>query len=1041
MRVLNLLRGVMNYRLIVLAILLCMGAGCGGSLEKKQPFAYRGIIDLHNWDFEKDGTVELNGEWEFFWEQFLDTNSVKKRNAVDRSHYIWVPGIWNNQFIDGKKLSGHGYGTYRLRVLLKKRTKTDVGDTMALLVHDMGTAYSLFINGEKKAQGGYVASSHGRSIPGYWPDVVDFISVENEVNIILHLSNFHHRKGGVWEKVILGNKRSVHNMRGKRLVLDFFLIGSIFMIACYHLVLFTMRKKDMSYLYFGLICIIIPVRILVTGEFYLVRIFPNLQWKFVHMLEYLTVYTSIPLFFMFLRSLFPSEFNVKVLRVYQIIGIIFSCIVIVTQSQIYTHIMPFFHVVSFLICVYGLYALILALTRKCDGAVPFMIGFAALFLSVSNDFLYNNRIILTGYAVPYGLFFFILSQAFILSRRFTRTFSDAENMSKELEGKNTRLLNLDKLKDEFLAAVSHELRTPLHGIIGMTQSMIEIPDKSMSDESRHNLGLIAVSGKRLANLIDDISDFARLKNRDIILCQNPVDIKMIADIVIVLSRPLAGNKNIDISNDISSLEPPVYADENRVHQILHNLVGNAVKFTNEGCVTVSAEVNCDDAGAGWMKISVSDTGIGIPADRQEIIFEGYRQADAAIQRQYGGAGIGLSIVRQLVELHGGALEVRSIVGKGSVFSFTLPLYRSLAHEIRQVRDTPIFFMQDHRGHAVPQEIKAHDYTLSGSGGRLLIVDDDIINLHVIKSFLSSEDYSVVAETDGMDAMELIKQQTFDLILLDIMMPKVSGYEICAELRKRFSLYELPVIFLTARSGIEDLVMAFDLGANDYLTKPIHRDELLARVRTLVTLKITVQAHNEARFKLLQGRMSPHFLFNALNTVHALIHKNKATADAAVIKLADNYRFLIEHSSRSLISFDAEWQFVMNYLDLEELRYSDTLTVRMKKEGDFSEVLIPPLTIQPIVENSLKHGIWKQSGKGAIRVSAAVEGGRVRIIVQDNGAGLQSGDIYSRSLGNIRKRLTHYFEDIEFSVRNIEAGGVEVIISYCYKKTSIIAEIS
>ena len=1033
-------RGI-QYLLAAVIIPLCLGAGCGsGFFGKKQPLASKGTMDLRDWDFELDGPVNLTGEWEFYWEQFSVDFPDKKPGSVPAARYIRVPGIWNNLVIDGRKLTGYGYATYRLHVLLKKPSASGIRQDLALLVRSMATAYTLFINGQRIAHGGTFARSPARAVPGYWPDVAGFVSIGDEVDIILHISNYHHRKGGVWDTIILGTEHSIHDLREKKLTLDFFLVGSIFIMACYHLVLFAMRKKDASFLYFGLICLIIPVRILVTGKYYLIRIFPDMPWNYLHKIEYLTFYLSFPLFFMFLRVLFPDEFNKKALRAFQLLGIVFSCVVIVTPSQIYTHTLRFFQILSFLVCVYGLYAIIRALMRKREDAVPFMIGFSVLVTAAINDFLYNNMIIPTGYVVPYGLFFFIFSQAFLLSRRFSRTLSAVENLSVELEGKNRRLVDLDKLKDEFLAAVSHEFRTPLHGIIGIAESMIGMQNDSLDDESRHNLTLIAASGMRLSGLVNDIGDFSKLKNRDIVLCPNAVDIHTVVEIVLALSWPLIGNKKIDICNAIASEGPLIHADENRVQQILHNLIGNAIKFTDEGIIIISAEtITHNDE--GWMKISVSDSGIGIPEERREIIFECFEQGDVSIPRHYGGAGIGLSIARQLVELHGGELGVESVVGKGSIFSFTLPLYRGPDHECRTVKSTPIFFAQVHRRDTVRDRAGGSYDCRSGSAGQLLIVDDDIINLQVIRNFLSFEDYAVISATSGTEAMNIMQQRSFDCILLDVMMPNISGYDICAELRKRFSLYELPIVFLTARNSIEDLVHAFNLGANDYLTKPIRRDELVTRVRTLVFLKKTVEAHNEAKSKLLQERASPHFLFNALNTVHALINKDPARADEAIIKLADNYRFLIELSHRSLILFNTEWRFVANYLELEELRFSDTLSIMMERSGDFSEVFIPPLTIQPVVENSLKHGIWKREERGMIRVSAAADADRVSISVCDNGSGLKSGDIYSRSLGNIRKRLNYHFDDVEFSVRNADAGGVEVNMSYRYRKTKTITGVS
>jgi two-component system sensor histidine kinase ChiS len=1025
-------------RMLVVSIQLCLGLGCGGIFGKKQPLVSRGRMDLRNWDFERDGPVNLTGEWEFYWKRFVinvtDAGSDRSRPV----RYMWVPGIWNNRIIGGERISGQGYATYRLRVLLKKPASPGLKQNMAVLTHVMGTAYVLFVNGIRITQGGAVARSPALSAPGYWPDVADFAPESDEVDIVLHVSNYHHRKGGVWDKIILGSERSIHDVREKRLTLDFFLIGSIFIMACYHLVLFAMRKRDVSFLYFGLICLIIPVRILVTGEYYMLHVAPGMPWGLFHRIEYLTVFITLPLFFMFFHSLFPAEFHKKVLRAFQFLGILFSCVVVATPSRIYTYLMQPFEVVSFVVCVYGLYAIILALARRREDSVPFMIGFSVLVTTVINDFLYNNMIILTGYIVPYGLFFFIFSQAFLLSRRFSRTLGAVKSLSEELESKNRRLIDLDRLKDEFLASVSHELRTPLHGIIGLAESMLKLHGDSMTDESVRNLKLIGVSGKRLAELVNDIGDFSKLRNRDIVISQSAVDINTIVEIVLSLSWPLIGRKKIEIRNLIGPGGRLVYADENRVQQILHNLIGNAIKFTNEGTVSISAETVCGDTDEGWMRISVSDTGIGIPAERQRVIFECFEQSDVSIPRQYGGAGIGLSIARHLVKLHGGTLDVESVFGKGSTFSFILPLYRGADHECREAKRTPVFFSQDQRPMMLGGGTGGLRDQQSGGAGNLLIVDDDIINLQVIKNFLSAEDYAVITASDGAEALSIITQRSFDCILLDAMMPNMSGYDMCAELRKRYSLYELPVLFLTARNSIEDLLHAFNMGANDYLTKPISRDELVTRVKTLVFLKKTVQAHDEAKFKLLQERASPHFLFNALNTIHALIMKDRAKADEAVIKLAENYRFLIEHSRRSLIAFDVEWKFVANYLELEELRFSDTLSFMLEKEGDSSGIFIPPLTIQPVVENSLKHGLLKGDGRGWVHVHASCDKDRVSVTVSDNGSGLRSDDIYSRSLGNIRKRLNYHFDDVEFVVRNADEGGVEVRMSYCFEKAKITA---
>jgi two-component system, sensor histidine kinase ChiS len=656
----------------------------------------------------------------------------------------------------------------------------------------------------------------------------------------------------------------------------------------------------------------------------------------------------------------------------------------------------------------------------------FLAGFIILVVTVINDFLYNNMVIQTGYLFPFGLFAFIFPQVFLLSFRFSQTCNSIEHHTGKLEQNNRNLIDMDTMKDEFLAILSHELRMPLNGIIGIAESMINGLHGLLSVESKFNLGLIAASGRRLACLVDDMFEFARLKNSTVHLNLRRVEMKSVADIVIALTEPLIGTKKLVLVNNIPSDVPSVFADESRIRQVLNHLVGNAVKYTPAGCIAISVRAAEE---SGWLEFSVSDMGIGMKPEKLEGIFYSFLNCDDDGACNRDGVGIGLSIARQIVELHGGSIWAESIPGSGSVFMFTLPVCREQFDQAAQSDVSPIAAVQRPIVTVLDHTLLIKSAQGSGINGRLLLVDDDIINLQLMRNYLCAEDYSVVTAASGAEALDCIGHGTFDLVLLDLMMPGMSGHELCGEIRRRFSLFQLPVIILTARYGIAELVAGFEYGANDYLIKPAHRDELLARVRTLVTLKKTVQDHDEAKYKLLQERMNPHFLFNALNTVHAMINKDRAKADMAVIMLADNYRFLIDHSFRSLIPFDVEWRFVENYLDLEQMRFRDLLETKMERQGDFACISIPPLTLQPLVENALKHGIQHSGGLSTIHVFAESYGGILRLAVRDNGARLEASDIFSRSLGNIRNRLNHYFNDVKFDVDNAEDRGVVVRVSF------------
>lgn len=230
------------------------------------------------------------------------------------------------------------------------------------------------------------------------------------------------------------------------------------------------------------------------------------------------------------------------------------------------------------------------------------------------------------------------------------------------------LARANSLKDAFLANTSHELRTPLNGIIGMGEGLIEGVSGPVTRAQRKNLTMIVSSGRRLSNLINDILDFSKLRHRTIDLQRKPVDLYALTDLVFTLTRPLVSRDAVEVINRIDPDVPLVHGDENRLQQVLYNLIGNGIKFTAEGRVQVTAAVR-----DGLLAVTVTDTGVGIPADKFAQIFESFEQGDGSTAREFGGTGLGLSITRQLVELHGGTITVASEVGKGSRFTFTLPL--------------------------------------------------------------------------------------------------------------------------------------------------------------------------------------------------------------------------------------------------------------------------------------------------------------------------------------------------------------------------------
>ncbi|MGB3512074.1 MAG: response regulator [Microcoleaceae cyanobacterium] len=470
-----------------------------------------------------------------------------------------------------------------------------------------------------------------------------------------------------------------------------------------------------------------------------------------------------------------------------------------------------------------------------------------------------------------------------LTKSFNCMATQLKNSFETLEAKNEQLKQFDRLKDEFLANTSHELRTPLNGIIGIGEFLLEGSTGKLNPVTTSNLTTMVSSARRLSNLVNDILDFSKIRHNTLELQLKAVDISGVVEAVVTLNQFLVSkNKNLQLVDAIPKNLPLVGADENRLQQIFYNLIGNAIKFTESGKVEICAEVITNNSTHSYpqapeldshqnldrskqMKIVVSDTGIGIPADKLERIFESFEQAEGSTARKYGGTGLGLTVTKQLVELHGGQIWVESEVGVGSRFSFTLPISQ------KSVPDTPslptptvnsVRYLIDRV--ETPAETEPNECHLAEGDFHILIVDDEAINIQVLNNHLRANHYKVTQALNGKDALTALdREENIDLILLDVMMPNMSGYEVCAKIREKYPAQTLPILMLTAKNQIADLVMGFQFGANDYLTKPFAKDELLTRIKTHIQLSKITNAY---------GRFVPHEYVKLLSKENILTVK-------------------------------------------------------------------------------------------------------------------------------------------------------------------------
>jgi two-component system, sensor histidine kinase ChiS len=796
--------------------------------------AQKGFLDLSQINIqEQSNPVALDGEWAFFWKKLIPPSDFVQENPELPVPDIYSPFPKAWEKIDNGSFTPKGYATYRLKV------KIGSLEPLGFYLRCFGTSYKLFINGETVVGSGIVSEKEELSYPRTVPVSFVYFPKTTELDLVLHISNYHYRTGGAWYPIEIGNQYIIQKKVYYSIFLDILIFGSVFIMGLYHIGIFINRNKTIEALFFGFFCILISFRTLVLGEKLLPFLNPNFSWELMMKTEYLSFYLGLPLFVNYFYILFKDIVHYKVVMACNILGLIFSLVVIFTGSYFYTHTVLYYQAVTLAFIIYGVVMLSIGIKRKIRGTLIFLISMLIFAGTIIHDFLYSNLIINTTYLAPMGFISFIFLQSYLLSKNFSRAFTMSEELALELKDKNEALTKLDKLKDDFMANTSHELKTPLNGIIGLSESLLDGAAGKISEKVAYNLSMIVTSGKRLANLVNDILDFSKMKSKEIKIEKRPVDIYSLVNLVLSLAHVLLANKKIDLHNAIPMDFPSAFGDENRIQQILYNLIGNAIKFTEKGRVEISAQIH-----SGIMEISISDTGIGIPEDKFEVIFQSFEQIDSASNRSYGGTGLGLAITKQLVELHGGKISVTSKMDEGSVFTFTLPVSGEKA-ETRE--DAVLSNISD----AVRESVIDEDTISSDEVGNqkqytIFIVDDEPINLQVLSNHLSLNHYSIIQASNGQEALEIMNSLDSipDLILLDVMMPKMTGFEVCQKIREKYSASILPIVMLTAKNQTNDLVQGFVSGANDYLTKPFNKDELFTRIRNHLNLSKTSGAYEK-----------------------------------------------------------------------------------------------------------------------------------------------------------------------------------------------------
>lgn len=780
------------------------------STSKVSPVAKEGVIDLRGWDFRKDGVLELNGEWEFYGDKLLEPNDFSDI-PLEKS-YRAIPGSYD----------GYGCATYRLKILL------DSDDYLYTVKFDyIDTASKLWANNKEIESVGKVGKNKSEMTPQFLPKTASFYAENGEVNLTLQVSNYYSKYNFV-ETFLMGEASKVELLKEKKQAFDMFLFGSTLIAATYSLAIYFKRKGDKSPLYFAIVCILIAIRTLFLGERFFLNLFPEFNFIIATKIMISTFYLYIPFIVLFVNSSYGEILSKKIVKASNYSIIIYFLMVLLIPYDYYLLFIAPFEVFALTIIIYMMMKISKVYIKEDSSDYLVVAGLFALFITRVNDILYEYGIIITGSYAALGVFTFIIVSYYITAERQSKILSNSEEISEKLK-------SLDKLKDDFLATTSHELKTPLNGIIGLAENLASRSSSNMSEEEKYDLLLIKASAGRLSNLVNNIVILSKLKNDEVKLDKKSININKVLQIIIRFCEPQIKNKNIKLINLIDDNTPNIIGDENRIQQIFYNLLGNAIKFTHDGTIIISSEIV-----EGYLEISIKDTGIGIPHEKLDKIFDMYEQVEGTSEK-YGGTGLGLYITKDLVKLHDGSIRVTSAVEEGSKFTISLPLIQ--CEETTTLEEGKDLEEGKYLSGSINKLDKRYSNVVNSISGRrhkILIVDDEYINQRVLENYLIQNNNFVLKASTGKEAIELINEnEDLDLVIMDMMLPDLLGYEVNKIIREKHSLFKLPILMMTADQRAENLVISFESGSNDHLIKPFNKEELWSRVNTLLTLKDSV----------------------------------------------------------------------------------------------------------------------------------------------------------------------------------------------------------
>ena len=755
-----------------------------GATAYAQPEVKNGVIDLRSYDFGVNNAVKLDGEWFFYWNKLIPPSDI---DPGIQSSFRNFTSLWDAE----NEYSSHGAASYRVKIILPSSPPP-----LALDIPDFYSSYQLYLNGKEISANGIPAETEDAYTPYWLPKTIALGELPSDtLDLVLHVANFDHQKGGAYLPIKIGAAEALFDARYLDYGYAFVLTGALVMGGLFFFGLYLFGRHETTILYFSMFCIIYSYRIIGFGSYPLHFLIQDVPWIVTLKLEYITLFLSGYLFGIYTLNLYPKETSKNLVYFFSAISLLFLAISLFLPPVIFTHLVTPYFMVLIAYIVYAFYVYLKAAVNRTSGAgfalastgIVFVVFLYQImvYFGIFNDWLLLNF-------VGYLSFFFF--QSLILSFRFADSLKKAKVQAEESS----------RAKSQFLSTMSHEIRTPLNAVIGLSGLLT---DSELNEKQKEFSRTIKTSGESLLSIINNILDFSKIESGNLELEESEFNLRELIENVFDLTFSTNKKEDLELIYHLEKDVPEyIIGDSIRLQQVLINLTSNAIKFTDSGEIIIRVNLVEKKSEHVNLQFKVIDTGIGVPEDRMDRLFQSFTQVDASSTRKYGGTGLGLVISKRLVELMGGSISVKSTSDKGSTFTFSI-----LAKESDREHSNPPF--------KILKKKKA------------FILDDNAANLIILKEQLELAEMEVSIFNDSSSFIHEIENLSdYDFGILDMQMPGYDGVDVAKKIRASKKTQNFPLVLLSSIHELEndEQRSMFNL----YLTKPVKQTKLLTNLERM-----------------------------------------------------------------------------------------------------------------------------------------------------------------------------------------------------------------